>query len=88
MQATNHPATGTHDAFRHGPTSAAQTVAAGNASALQARLEKVSYHNQLPTDNQWQSTQLELRQTVQRNNFGVSVPLRQSMEMKLVGKVS
>lgn len=40
-QATNHPQLGVHDAFRHGPSSAAQKVAAGNMSALQARLEKV-----------------------------------------------
>lgn len=33
---------GTHDTFRYGLTSAAQSVAAGNASPLQARLEKVS----------------------------------------------
>lgn len=41
-QATNHPVLGVHDAFRHGPSSAAQKVASGNVSALQARLEKVS----------------------------------------------
>lgn len=41
-KATNHPQLGVHDAFRFGPSSAAQKVASGNASALQARLEKVS----------------------------------------------
>lgn len=41
-QATAHPVTGTHDTFRHGLTSAAQSVSAGTASPLQARLEKVS----------------------------------------------
>ncbi|GMK53761.1 hypothetical protein CspeluHIS016_0103470 [Cutaneotrichosporon spelunceum] len=65
-KATNHPLTGTHDAFRYGPTSAAQTVAAGNASPLQARLQKA-----------------QLRQTIQRQTFGVAVPLRQAMEVKI-----
>ncbi|CAK9780499.1 unnamed protein product [Cutaneotrichosporon oleaginosum] len=70
-KATNHPLTGTHDAFRYGPSSAAQTVAAGNASPLQARLE------------QWAQTQAQLRQTLQRQTFGMSVPLRQAMEVKI-----
>lgn len=42
LQVTAHPVTGTHDSFRHGLTSTAQGVAAGNISPLQARLEKVS----------------------------------------------
>ncbi|KAL1413167.1 hypothetical protein Q8F55_000916 [Vanrija albida] len=71
-KATNHSQTGTHDAFRFGPSSAAQTVAAGNASPLQARLEK------------WSETQQQLRSTVQRNTFGLSVPLRKAMEVKVV----
>ena len=41
-QATAHPITGTHDSFRYGLTSAAQGLAAGAVSPLQARLEKVS----------------------------------------------
>ncbi|RSH87971.1 uncharacterized protein EHS24_000494 [Apiotrichum porosum] len=69
-KATNHPMSGTHDTFRYGLTSAAQSVAAGNASPLQARLEK--------------ETQQQLQSTVQRNNFGVAVPLRKAMELKLV----
>ncbi|BEJ14114.1 hypothetical protein CspHIS471_0312880 [Cutaneotrichosporon sp. HIS471] len=65
-KATNHPLTGTHDAFRYGPTSAAQTVAVGNASPLQ-----------------WGETQAQLRQTIQRQTFGMAVPLRQAMEIKI-----
>ncbi|BEJ06614.1 hypothetical protein CcaverHIS641_0311360 [Cutaneotrichosporon cavernicola] len=65
-KATNHPLTGTHDAFRYGPTSAAQIVAAGNASPLQ-----------------WAETQAQLRQTIQRQTFGMAVPLRQAMEVKI-----
>lgn len=36
-----HPISGTHDTFRYGLKSAAQSVAAGTTSPLQARLEKV-----------------------------------------------
>ncbi|ORY25944.1 putative chaperone [Naematelia encephala] len=69
---TAHPMTGTHDTFRYGLRSAAQDVAAGNMSPLQARLEK------------WSSTQQKLQQTMQRNTFGLAVPLRQAMEEKIV----
>ncbi len=37
---------------------------------------------------QWSSTQNQLQQTLQRNTFGMSVPLRQAMEMKIVSEVS
>ncbi|RSH90963.1 hypothetical protein EHS25_010139 [Saitozyma podzolica] len=69
-KATAHPVTGTHDAFRHGLASAAQGVTPGNVTPLQARLEK------------WSSTQQQLQQTLQRNTFGLSVPLRQAMDLK------
>lgn len=36
---------------------------------------------------QWQSTQQQLQQTIARNNFGLSVPLRQAMELKIVNEV-
>jgi hypothetical protein len=39
-------------------------------------------------NRQWSSTQTELQQTIQRNTFGLSVPLRQAMEIKLVNQVS
>jgi len=71
-KATAHPLTGTHDTFRYGLPGAAQSVAVGNVSPLQARLEK------------WASTQQELRQTIERNTFGLAVPLRQAMEQKIV----
>ncbi|BEI83279.1 hypothetical protein CcaverHIS002_0311470 [Cutaneotrichosporon cavernicola] len=58
-KATNHPLTGTHDAFRYGPTSAAQIVAAGNAS---------------PPSRRWAETQAQLRQTIQRQTFGAAPP--------------
>jgi len=73
-QATAHPVTGTHDAFRYGLHSAGDVVAAGNVSPLQARLEK------------WATTQQELRQTMDRKVFGLAVPLRQAMEQKIVSQ--
>ncbi|WVQ83057.1 hypothetical protein IAT38_005195 [Cryptococcus sp. DSM 104549] len=73
-QATAHPVSGTHDSFRYGLTSEAQSVANGAASPLQARLQK------------WSDTQLQLQQTLQRNTFGLSVPMKQAMEVKLVSK--
>ncbi|KAK8858732.1 hypothetical protein IAR55_002961 [Kwoniella newhampshirensis] len=73
-QATAHSISGTHDAFRHGLKSAAQTVSAETASPLQARLEK------------WATTQQQLQQNMQRNTFGLAVPLRQAMELKLVSE--
>ncbi|KAI9634877.1 chaperone [Dioszegia hungarica] len=74
VAATAHPVTGTHDAMRYGLKTAAQGLAAGNQSPLQARLEK------------WASTQSSLNQTIQRANFGLAVPLRQAMEIKLVAE--
>ncbi|CAD6582224.1 MAG: hypothetical protein TREMPRED_003240 [Tremellales sp. Tagirdzhanova-0007] len=71
---TAHPLTGTHDTFRHGLTSAAQGAAVGNMSPMQARLEK------------WATTQSQLQQTLQRDMFGLSVPLRQAMELKIVSE--
>ncbi|WVF68983.1 hypothetical protein IAT40_003757 [Kwoniella sp. CBS 6097] len=73
-QATAHPVSGTHDTFRHGLKSAAQGVSASNTNALQARLEK------------WTQTQQQLQQNLQRNTFGLAVPLRQAMEVKLVSE--
>ncbi|WVR06500.1 hypothetical protein IAU60_003531 [Kwoniella sp. DSM 27419] len=73
-QATAHPVSGTHDTFRHGLKSAAQSVQAGNVNALQARLEK------------WSETQQQLQQNMQRSTFGLAVPLRQAMELKLVSE--
>lgn len=37
---------------------------------------------------QWASTQQQLQQTIQRNTFGLSVPLRQAMDLKIVSDVS
>ncbi|WWD18627.1 hypothetical protein CI109_103080 [Kwoniella shandongensis] len=73
-QATAHSISGSHDTFRHGLKSAAQTVSAENVSPLQARLEK------------WATTQQQLQQNLQRNTFGLAVPLRQAMELKLVSE--
>ncbi|EIW67682.1 hypothetical protein TREMEDRAFT_64276 [Tremella mesenterica DSM 1558] len=71
-QATAHSVTGTHDALRHGLTTSAHAVAPNTVSPLQARLQK------------WQKTQKELQQTLERNTFGLGVPLRREMELKLV----
>ncbi|ORX37266.1 proteasome maturation factor UMP1 [Kockovaella imperatae] len=71
-QATAHPELGLHDAMRHGPSSAAQSVAPDNISPLQARLEK------------WSSTQHDMQQTMHRNTFGLALPLRTAMEMRIV----
>ncbi|KAK4684975.1 proteasome maturation protein, partial [Tremellales sp. Uapishka_1] len=73
-KATAHPVNGLHDSFRYGLKSAAQDVAAANLSPLQARLEK------------WTTTQQQLQQTIQRNTFGLSLPMREAMEVKLVSE--
>ncbi|WVQ73291.1 hypothetical protein IAR50_002859 [Cryptococcus sp. DSM 104548] len=73
-QATAHAISGTHDTFRYGLKSAAQDVAPDNISPLQARLEK------------WNQTQLQLQQSMQRTAFGLAVPMKQAMEMKLVSE--
>lgn len=39
-------------------------------------------------DRQWEQTQQQRRATMQRENFGLAVPLRQSMETKLASEVS
>ncbi|TYJ56418.1 hypothetical protein B9479_002821 [Cryptococcus floricola] len=78
-QATAHAISGTHDTFRYGLKSAAQSVAPNNISPLQARLEKAS---------RWKQTQLELQQNMQRTTFGLAVPMKQAMEMKLVSEAS
>ncbi|WWC62784.1 uncharacterized protein I303_105381 [Kwoniella dejecticola CBS 10117] len=73
-QATAHPVTGTHDTFRHGLKSAAQTIAPGNVHPLQTRLEK------------WSQTQQQLEQNMQSSTYGLAVPLRKAMEIKLVSE--
>ncbi|WRT67959.1 uncharacterized protein IL334_004933 [Kwoniella shivajii] len=73
-QATAHPISGTHDTFRHGLKSASQSVQAGNVSALQGRLEK------------WQETQTRLQQNMQRSTFGLALPLKQAMEIKIASQ--
>ncbi|OXC66759.1 hypothetical protein AYX13_04629 [Cryptococcus neoformans] len=73
-QATVHPVSGTHDTFRHGLKSAAQSVAAGTTNPLQARLEK------------WSQTQTQLQQNIQRSTFGLAIPMKQAMEIKLVSE--
>ncbi|WVW84858.1 hypothetical protein I302_106893 [Kwoniella bestiolae CBS 10118] len=74
IKSTSHPISGTHDAFRHGLKSASQGVAAGNVHPLQTRLEK------------WQQNQNQLEQNMQKNTFGLAVPLRKAMEMKIVSE--
>ncbi|WWC88649.1 uncharacterized protein L201_003562 [Kwoniella dendrophila CBS 6074] len=73
-QSTSHPISGTHDSFRHGLKSAAQSVSSGNVHPLQTRLEN------------WQKTQNQLQQNMQKNTFGLAVPLRKAMEMKIVSE--
>ncbi|WVO18126.1 hypothetical protein L204_105828 [Cryptococcus depauperatus] len=72
---TAHPVSGLHDTFRYGPQSAAQSVAAGVHSPLEMRLKR------------WNQTRAELQQSLQRNTFGLAVPMKQAMEIKLVQKV-
>nr|ODN85366.1 proteasome maturation protein [Cryptococcus depauperatus CBS 7841] len=69
---TAHPVSGLHDTFRYGPQSAAQSVAAGVHSPLEMRLKR------------WNQTRAELQQSLQRNTFGLAVPMKQAMEIKLV----
>jgi len=60
---------GLHDALRHGPRSLATEV---KGNAVQQRLER------------WEETQDQLKLSMQRNMFGLHMPVRQLMERKIV----
>lgn len=92
-EATAHPVSGTHDAMRHGLVDKAKHSLDGSSvHALQNRLEQVSasrYCKGLKADPaalQWESTQRTLRLTLQRNTFGLGLPLRTMMDRKLVAQ--
>ncbi|KAF8491304.1 proteasome maturation factor UMP1 [Gautieria morchelliformis] len=61
---------GLHDTLRNGPRSLANEVKGG--SVIQQRL------------TQWEETQDSLKMTMQRNLFGLHLPVRQMMERKAV----
>lgn len=61
---------GLHDTLRYGPRSLANDIKGG--SVLQQRLE------------QWEETQDQLKLTLQRNLYGLHLPVRQMMERKIV----
>ncbi|KAF8525226.1 proteasome maturation factor UMP1, partial [Hysterangium stoloniferum] len=61
---------GLHDTLRYGPRSLANDIK--GRSVLQQRLE------------QWEETQDQLKLTLQRNLYGLHLPVRQMMERKIV----
>ncbi|RDB28554.1 putative proteasome maturation factor ump1 [Hypsizygus marmoreus] len=65
---------GLHDSFRHGPRSIAAEVETG--SGMQERLEN------------WEATQDNAKLTLQRNIYGLHVPMRLMMERKIVASTS
>ena len=67
-----NPQTGTRDTLRHGLKSG--NGDAGTVHALQSRLE------------QWQATQTQMKMTLQRNVYGIALPLRTMMEKNLVAE--
>lgn len=69
---TLHPEHGVHDAMRHGLRSLHDETAASAHHPLQHRLE------------QWDETQREWKLTMQRNTFGLGMPMRTMMERKIV----
>lgn len=74
-ESTAHPLNAVHDALRYGPSKASASVQQGTTHALQARLE------------QWNETQEKLKLGMQRNMFGLGLPLRVMMEKKIVMEV-
>lgn len=82
---------GLHDTLRNGPRSLANEVKGG--SVVQQRLERVrkslSYISEPVVRNnlQWEETQDNLKMTMQRNLFGLHLPVRQMMERKIVAAV-
>ncbi|CCU97505.1 unnamed protein product [Malassezia sympodialis ATCC 42132] len=69
---TLHPEHGVHDAMRHGLRSLHDETAAGASHPLQHRLES------------WDETQRQWKLTMQRNTFGLGMPMRTMMERKIV----
>ncbi|KAF9535768.1 proteasome maturation factor UMP1 [Crepidotus variabilis] len=61
---------GLHDSLQYGPRSLAAETKSGNG--LKERLEN------------WEATQDNLKLTLERNTFGMHVPLRKLMERKIV----
>ena len=91
---------GLHDTLRYGPRSlAAENKARGG---LRERLENVCTPTCRPNpvsdrtlrgatgsnDEQWEATQDNLKLTMQRNVFGLHMPMRTLMERKIVSRVS
>jgi len=63
---------GLHDALRYGPRSLATEIK--STSAIQQRLER------------WEEVQDQLKLTLQRNMYGLHMPVRQMMERKIVAQ--
>lgn len=69
---TLHPETGVHDAMRHGLRRGAHAdTSAGAAHPLEHRVEN------------WDATQRAWRQQMQRDTFGIGMPLRTAMERRI-----
>ncbi|GJJ07090.1 hypothetical protein Clacol_001289 [Clathrus columnatus] len=60
---------GLHDTFRYGLRSLSQDI---KSNPVESRLDK------------WEETQDQMKLTLQRNLFGLHMPVRQMMERKLV----
>lgn len=72
---TLHPETGVHDAMRHGLRSMRDETAASAFHPIQHRLEN------------WDETQRNWKMTMNRNTFGLGMPMRMMMERKFVSSV-
>ncbi|PKI84637.1 hypothetical protein MVES1_001720 [Malassezia vespertilionis] len=71
-QDTAHAEHGVHDTMRYGLRSMHAETAASTQHPIQNRLE------------QWEDNQRAWKMTVQRNTYGIGMPLRTAMERKLV----
>ncbi|KAJ3524116.1 hypothetical protein NM688_g8617 [Phlebia brevispora] len=66
-------AQGLHDTLAYGPRSLATEIKSTGATTIRDRLDN------------WEATQDNLKLTMQRNAFGLHMPVRQLMERQLVG---
>jgi proteasome maturation protein len=90
---------GVHDTFRYGLKKASTSVEAGNSHPLQARLEQVSVcrpgalcwrdrmKGLIIWCTQWEATQAQLKLNMQRNVYGLGLPLRNMMDRKICAEV-
>lgn len=83
---------GLHDTLQYGPRSLAAEVQ--SAGGLKGRLENVRPFTTFLVDSifntifQWETTQDNLKLTLERNLYGMHAPMRRLMERRIVASVS